>query len=154
MHHSGSIQFRHHASGRHRPTKLNEAYADSISDSEFPLQRGDNGKRKRAGYQGSLWVIVLESISWSQQNIWVRHIEPYIYNIVLLLFNFPLIAFMPTSFTHPSSSSQPRPSSSIGDTHGVDSDGIEEVSAAVWKRRYLALQESVNTEKSSKRKSQ
>ena len=54
-----------------------------------------------------------------------------------------LIALMPT---HSSSS---RPSSPIG-----DSNGPEEVGAAVWKRRYLALQESVNTEKSSKRKSQ
>jgi hypothetical protein len=36
----------------------------------------------------------------------------------------------------------------------VDSDAPEEVGAAVWKRRYLALQESVNTEKPSKRKSQ
>ena len=61
----------------------------------------------------------------------------------------PLIALMPTFSTHPSSSSQPHPSSSVG-----DSDGLEEVGAAVWKRRYLALQEIVNTEKSSKRKSQ
>jgi hypothetical protein len=36
----------------------------------------------------------------------------------------------------------------------ADSDGPGEVGAAVWKRRYLALQETVNTEKSSKRKSQ
>jgi hypothetical protein len=56
---------------------------------------------------------------------------------------------MPTSSTHPSSSSQRRPSS-----HAGDSDGPEEVGAAFWKRRYLALQEDVNTEKSSKRKSQ
>jgi hypothetical protein len=55
---------------------------------------------------------------------------------------------MPTLSTH-LSSSQPRPSSPVGDP-----DGPEEVGAAVWKRRYLALQESVNTEKSSKRKSQ
>jgi hypothetical protein len=47
----------------------------------------------------------------------------------------------------PTSSSQARPLSPV-------SDGPEEVGAAVWKRRYLALQESVNTEKSSKRKSQ
>ena len=50
---------------------------------------------------------------------------------------------MPTLPTHPSSSSQPAPGY----------DGPEE-GAAVWKRRYLALQESVNTERSSKRKSQ
>ena len=45
MHHSGSI--RHHASGRHRHTILNEDYANSISDLECRLQRGVNGKRKR-----------------------------------------------------------------------------------------------------------
>jgi hypothetical protein len=60
---------------------------------------------------------------------------------------------MPTLSTHPSSS-QPRPSSPADDTRGSVSDGLEEVGAAVWKRRYLALRESVNTEKSSKRKSQ
>jgi len=60
---------------------------------------------------------------------------------------------MPTSSTRPSSSSQPHPPPA-GDTGMLDSDGPEEVGAAVWKRRYLALQESVNTEKSSKRKSQ
>ena len=76
------------------------------------------------------------------------------YNIDLLLFNPQLIALMPTSSTQPSSSSQPRPSSPTGHTHGSDFDGSEEVGAAVWKRRYVALQESVNTEKSSKRKSQ
>jgi hypothetical protein len=65
----------------------------------------------------------------------------------------PLLALMPTSSTHPSSSSRPRPPSASG-AHASDSDGPEEVSPAVWKRRYLALQESVNTEKSSKRKSQ
>jgi hypothetical protein len=57
---------------------------------------------------------------------------------------------MPTFSTLPNSLSQPSPA---GDTHGLDS-APEEVGAAVWKRRYLALQESVNTEKSSKRKSQ
>ena len=46
------------------------------------------------------------------------------------------------------------PSSSAGLPPVGDSDGPDEVGAAVWKRRYLALQESVNTEKSSKRKSQ
>jgi hypothetical protein len=55
--------------------------------------------------------------------------------------------------THPSSS-QRRTSSPAGDTRDSSSDGPEKVGAAVWKRRYLALQESVNTEKSSKRKSQ
>jgi hypothetical protein len=60
---------------------------------------------------------------------------------------------MPPLSTHPSSSSQPRPSSPAGGV-GPDPDGHEEVGAAVWKRRYLALQECVNTEKSSKRKSQ
>ena len=54
---------------------------------------------------------------------------------------------MPT-FSTPSSS-QPRSPSPAGDP-----DGPEEVGAALWKRRYLALQESVNTAKSSKRKSQ
>ena len=66
----------------------------------------------------------------------------------------PLLALMPTFSTHPGSSSQPRPSSPAIDTRAPGSDGPEEVGAAVWKRRYLALQESVNTEKSSKRKSQ
>jgi hypothetical protein len=71
-----------------------------------------------------------------------------------LVVNSPLIALMPTSSTHPSSSSHPRLSSPTGDTNGLDFDGPEELGTAVWKRRYLALQESVNTEKSSKRKSQ
>jgi hypothetical protein len=66
----------------------------------------------------------------------------------------PPIAIMPTFSMHPNSFSQPRPSSPAGDTRGLDTDAPEEVGAAVWKRRYLALQESVNTEKSSKRKSQ
>ena len=61
---------------------------------------------------------------------------------------------MPTSSTHPSSSSQRRPPSPAGDTHDFDNDGPEEVGAALWRRRYLTLQESVNIEKSSKRKSQ
>jgi hypothetical protein len=87
------------------------------------------------------------SSSWSQQNIRVRYTIYIKYNTDLLP---PLIALMPTSSTHLSSSSQPRPSSPAG---GVDSDGPEGDGAAVWKRRYLALQESVNTEKSSKRKS-
>ena len=60
---------------------------------------------------------------------------------------------MPTSSTHPGSSSQPHPLSPASDTRAPGSDGFEEVGAALWKRRYLALQESVNTEKSSKRKS-
>jgi hypothetical protein len=50
---------------------------------------------------------------------------------------------MATSSSHPRS---PSPA--------ADSDGPGEVGAAVWKRRYLALQETVNTEKSSKRKFQ
>ena len=61
---------------------------------------------------------------------------------------------MPTSATHPSSSSQPRPPSPASNTHVPGSDGPEEVGAAVWKQRYLALQESVNTEQTSNRKSQ
>ena len=47
------------------------------------------------------------------------------------------------------SSSQPRSLSPA-----IDPDGPEDVGAAVWKRRYLAVQETVNTEKSSKRKFQ
>ena len=59
---------------------------------------------------------------------------------------------MPTSSTR---LSLPCPSSPAGGTSTPGADGHQdEVGDAVWKRRYLALQESVNTEKSSKRKSQ
>jgi len=58
----------------------------------------------------------------------------------------PLITLMATS-SNPSSTQPHSPSPAD------DSDGPEAVGAAVWKRRYLALQETVNTEKSSKRKS-
>ena len=66
----------------------------------------------------------------------------------------PLLTLMPTSSTHPGSSSQPHPVSPTSDTRAPGFDGSEEVGAALWKRRYLALQESLNTEGSSKRKAQ
>ena len=47
MHDSDSICHHASASGRHRHTILNEANADSMSDSECRLQHGVNGKRKR-----------------------------------------------------------------------------------------------------------
>ena len=52
----------------------------------------------------------------------------------------PLITLMATSY-------KPRSPS-------PDNDGPEDVGAAVWKRQYLTLQETVNTEKSSKKKFQ
>jgi len=93
-----------------------------------------------------------KSFFWPmKQNIGVIYI---IYKVQrdTSLFISPLLALMPTS-SSTGFSSRPRPSSS-SDTRMPDSDGPEEVGTAVWKRRYLALQESVNTEKSSKRKSQ
>jgi len=59
----------------------------------------------------------------------------------------PLITLMATS-SNPNSSLPRSPSPAI------DPDGPEDVGAAVWKRRYLALQETVNTENLSKRKFQ
>ena len=56
----------------------------------------------------------------------------------------PLITLMANP-----NSSQPRSPSPA-----IDPDGPEDVGAAVWKRRYLALQETVNTENLSKRKFQ
>jgi hypothetical protein len=59
---------------------------------------------------------------------------------------------MPTSSTR---LSLPCPSSPAGGTSAPGADGHEgQVGGAGWKRLYLALQETVNTEKSSKRKSQ
>jgi hypothetical protein len=58
----------------------------------------------------------------------------------------PLITLMATSSNPNSLPRSPSPA--------IDPDGPEDVDAAVWKRRYLALQETVNTEKSSKRKFQ
>ena len=110
----------------------------------------DSSVGSTASEKGHRVRVVYESTEYPSQ-VYPSHIYK-VYNIDLLLFNPgpPLIALMPTSSTHPSSSSQPPPSSR------TDSDGHhdEEVGAAVWKRRYIALQESVNTEKSSKRKSQ
>ena len=56
---------------------------------------------------------------------------------------------MPTSSMRTGS---PSPLPPASDTGAPGADG--QVGDAVWKRRYLALQESMNTEKSSKRKSQ
>jgi hypothetical protein len=78
----------------------------------------------------------------SDENIRVRHIIYKIQRQTSCCLTSPLMA---TLSTHPSST-QTRPSSPVGDP--------EAVGDAVWKRRYLALQETVNTEKSSKRKSQ
>ena len=59
---------------------------------------------------------------------------------------------MSTSSTHLPLSC---PSPPAGGTSTPGADGHEgQVGGAGWKRLYLALQESVNTEKSSKRKSQ
>ena len=59
---------------------------------------------------------------------------------------------MSTSSTH---LSLPCPSSPAGSASAPDADGHEgQVGGACWKRLYLALQESVNTEKASERKSQ
>lgn len=49
-------------------------------------------------------------------------------------------------------SSPPPPNSNTDRTSSNDSE--EQVDSAVWKRRYLALQEIVNMEKVSKKKSQ
>ena len=47
------------------------------------------------------------------------------------------------------------PSSPASSASAPDADGHEgQVGGAGWKQLYLALQESVNTEKASKRKSQ
>ena len=89
--------------------------------------------------------IVTRMGSGLKQNIRVRHINFRVQpEEHLLLLNLPLMALS----TH-TSSSQHRTSSPVG-----EADRPEEIGAAVWKRRYLALQESVNTEKSFKRKSQ
>lgn len=62
---------------------------------------------------------------------------------------------MPTFSTRTGPLSPPCPSSPAGDTSAPGADGHEDqAGGAMWKRRFLALQESVNTEKSSKRKSQ
>jgi hypothetical protein len=76
-----------------------------------------------------------DGYSGLKQNIRVRHIIYKVQRQTSRYLICPLIVLMP------------RPSSPVGDPD-------QEVGDAVWKRRYLALQESVNTEKSSKRKSQ
>jgi hypothetical protein len=67
----------------------------------------------------------------------------------------PILVQMSLRSTRAGSSLQPCPLSPANDPHVPGSDGLEdEAVPAVWKRRYLALQESVNNQKSSKRKSE
>ena len=62
---------------------------------------------------------------------------------------------MPSSSTHAGPSSLLYPSSPANDPCAPGSDGPEEqVDAGVWKRRYLVLQETVNSQKTSKRKAE
>ena len=72
----------------------------------------------------------------------------------------PIFAQMPHSSTHAGSSSQPRPSSApdsprTPSSHGFEDQADPQPDAAVWKRRYLALKDTLNTntQTSSKRKS-
>ncbi|PPQ90575.1 hypothetical protein CVT25_007131, partial [Psilocybe cyanescens] len=60
---------------------------------------------------------------------------------------------MPASPVHTDPSTKPHPSSPTGDTRAPDSDDTD-TSAAIWRRRFLALQESVNTNNPSKRKAE
>jgi hypothetical protein len=97
-----------------------------------------------------LWIYFLSQLASEigQRGNRVRHMIYIVQRQTSCYLASPLIALMPTFSTHPSPSQSRQPSPTGG------SDGPEGVGAAVWKRRYLALQESVNTERSSKRKSQ
>ena len=63
--------------------------------------------------------------------------------------------------THTGSSSQPRPSSAqtapnsprMPSSHDFEDQADPQADAAVWKRKYLALKNTVDTQTSSKRKS-
>jgi hypothetical protein len=68
----------------------------------------------------------------------------------------PILAQMSSSFMHAGSSAQSQPPSPINDScmPGFNDSGDQaDPGPAVWKRRYLALQESMNAQESSKRKS-
>jgi hypothetical protein len=77
--------------------------------------------------------------------------------LVPSLLIFPLLAQMSLSSTHAGSSSQLRPSPPADGPRTSSSDGFEDqtepLAAAVWKRRYLALKDTVNDQTLSKRKS-
>jgi hypothetical protein len=71
----------------------------------------------------------------------------------------PILVQMSLSSMHAASSSQPHPlaSSAVNSPRMPSSDGFNEdqadSQAAVWKRKYLALKNTVDTQTSSKRKS-
>jgi len=66
----------------------------------------------------------------------------------------PLPVQMYLSSTRMSAALQHRPSSPVDGPRTPNSDGFEDqADPTVWKRRYLALQETVNDQTSSKRKS-
>ena len=65
----------------------------------------------------------------------------------------PLLVQMSfSSMPHTGSPSQPRPSSPANGPHAPSSDK-DQADPAVWRRKYLALRETVNNQTSSKRKS-
>jgi hypothetical protein len=75
----------------------------------------------------------------------------YLYHLIP-----PILVQMSPSFMHAGSFAQSQPPSPINDScmPGFNGSGDQaDLGPAVWKRQYLALQESINAQESSKRKS-
>ena len=100
-----------------------------------------NGPLKTSVKMGHrFWIILSQWASEQGRRVkWVMHMIYKVQREASCCLISSLIMLMANSSSQPHS---PSPA--------ADSDGPGEVGATVWKWRYLALQETVNTEKSSK----
>ena len=91
-----------------------------------------------------------------QERLSTLKIEQHIRRVIVYLryLTPPLLVQMSLSSMHIGSPSQPRPSSPANGPYAPNSDSLEDqADPAIWRRKYLALRETVNNQTSSKRKS-